>query len=83
MTQNNVKSSCVDSDSVKKDKVRAEDVVSKDPKISQSIASGETVKKDSVEVNVTLSVISFYLSDFFRLPKTSSLEISILAMWMR
>ena len=79
MTQNSVRSSSVDSGSVNRDKVRAEDV----PKISQPIASGETVKKDSVEVDVTLFVILFYLSDFLRLPNTSSLEISILAMWMR
>ena len=83
MTQNSVKSSSVDSGSVNRDKVRAEDVGSKVPKISQPIASGETVKKDSVEVDVTLFVILFYLSDFLRLPNTSSLEISILAMWMR
>ena len=83
MTQNSVKSSSVDSGSVNRDKVRAEDAGSKVSKISQPIASGETVKKDSVEDNVTLSVILFYLSDLFRLPKTSSLDISILAMWMR
>ena len=53
MTQNSVKSSSVDSGSVNRDKVRAEDVGSKVPKISQPIASGETVKKDSVKVNVS------------------------------
>ena len=53
MTQNSVKSSSVDSGSVNRDKVRAEDAGSKVPKISQPIASGETVKKDSVKVNVS------------------------------
>ena len=75
MTQSNVKSSSVDSESVEKDKVRAEDVVFKAPKISQPLASCETAKKDSVKVNSTLSVILFYLSDFCRLPKRSSLEM--------
>ena len=50
MTQNSVKCSSENSGSVKKDKVRAEDVVSKVPNISQTlpISSSATAKKIEV-----------------------------------
>ena len=60
-TQNSIKSNSADSGSIKKDNVRAEDVI---PKITQPSASGETVKKDSVKVNVSLSLFLSYFSDF-------------------
>ena len=48
MTQNSVKSSSENSGSVKKDKVRAEDVVSKVPKISQPPPISSSAKKIEV-----------------------------------
>ena len=59
MTQNNVKSSSVDSGSVKKDKVMVQDIATKVPKKSQQLAASETVRKDSVKVNISLSFLSF------------------------
>ena len=48
MAQNNVKSSSVDSGSVKKDKVMVQDVASIVPNNSQQLASSERVRKDRI-----------------------------------